>query len=63
MCIRDRSVPLSVSIGIAESAGPSEETSRLLVRVDTALYQAKAAGRNRVIAAPPVGQWSGGREA
>jgi diguanylate cyclase (GGDEF)-like protein len=42
------SVDLSVSIGIAQSAGAHEETSRLLVRVDAALYQAKAQGRNRV---------------
>ena len=44
------SVSLSVSIGIAQSAGPHEETSRLLVHVDAALYQAKAQGRNRVVA-------------
>jgi len=43
------SVALSVSIGIAQWADPSEEISRLLVRVDTVLYQAKAQGRNRVI--------------
>ncbi len=60
------SVPLSVSIGIAQSAGPSEETSRLLVRLDAALYQAKAEGRNRVIAADSgatIGQRPAGREA
>jgi len=41
-------VDLSVSIGVAQWADISEEMSRLLVRVDTALYQAKALGRNRV---------------
>jgi diguanylate cyclase (GGDEF)-like protein len=41
-------VDLSVSIGVAQWANISEEMSRLLVRVDTALYQAKALGRNRV---------------
>lgn len=45
------SVDLSVSIGIAQSGGAHEETSRLLVRVDAALYQAKAQGRNRVTVA------------
>lgn len=44
------SVKLSVSIGIAQWADHSEDMSRLLVRVDTALYQAKAQGRNCVIA-------------
>ncbi|HPU51582.1 MAG TPA: GGDEF domain-containing protein, partial [Burkholderiaceae bacterium] len=48
-------VALSVSVGVAESAGPDEEASRLMVRVDAALYRAKAAGRNRVIAAEPAG--------
>jgi diguanylate cyclase (GGDEF)-like protein len=41
-------VKISVSVGIAEWADPSEELSRLLIRADTALYRAKAQGRNRV---------------
>jgi diguanylate cyclase (GGDEF)-like protein len=49
------SVPLSVSIGIAQWSAAVEDASRLLVRADAALYQAKVEGRNRVIAAtePP----------
>jgi diguanylate cyclase (GGDEF)-like protein len=43
-------IDLSVSIGVAQWADISEEMSRLRVRVDTALYQAKALGRNRVFA-------------
>jgi diguanylate cyclase (GGDEF)-like protein len=43
-------VKLSVSIGIAEWVDRSEASSRLLVRVDAALYEAKAQGRNRVVA-------------
>jgi diguanylate cyclase (GGDEF)-like protein len=39
---------MSASFGVAEWSGPSEEPSRLLMRVDQALYQAKRAGRNRV---------------
>jgi diguanylate cyclase (GGDEF)-like protein len=41
-------VALSVSIGLAEWAGPGEDPSRLLVRADDALYRAKRLGRNRV---------------
>jgi len=60
------SVALSVSIGIAQWADPSEEISRLLVRVDTVLYQAKAQGRNRVIVSDSentAGAWPAGLEA
>lgn len=41
-------IPMSVSVGIAEWAGAPEDPSRLLVRVDAALYQAKRHGRDRV---------------
>jgi diguanylate cyclase (GGDEF)-like protein len=51
--IQGTSVKLSVSIGIAQWADQSEELSRLLVRVDTALYQAKEQGRNRVVVSDP----------
>jgi diguanylate cyclase (GGDEF)-like protein len=44
----DATTTLSVSIGIAEWGGPQEEPSRLLVRADAALYQAKQRGRDRV---------------
>jgi diguanylate cyclase (GGDEF)-like protein len=39
---------MSASFGVAEWHGPSEEPSRLLLRVDQALYRAKQGGRNRV---------------
>ncbi len=48
--LQGASVDLSVSIGIAQWADTSEDMSRLLVRADSALYQAKAQGRNRVFA-------------
>ena len=47
----DTLIPLSVSIGIAEWGGAQEEPSRLLMRVDAALYQAKQRGRDRVASA------------
>jgi len=47
-------IPLSVSIGIAQWTDAAEDASRLLVRADAALYQAKQQGRDRVVAAPPL---------
>lgn len=47
---QEASVSLSVSIGIAQWADHTEDMSQLLVRVDTALYRAKAEGRNCVVA-------------
>jgi len=41
-------IGMSASFGVAEWFGPAEEPSRLLMRADQALYQAKRAGRNRV---------------
>jgi diguanylate cyclase (GGDEF)-like protein len=48
LALREGSVRLSVSIGVAEWAGPAEEPSRLLARADAALYRAKDLGRDRV---------------
>jgi two-component system cell cycle response regulator len=42
--------PLTVSIGLAEWQGPSDTAEALIKRADTALYSAKRAGRNRVVA-------------
>ena len=44
----DDMIRLSVSIGMAEWGGPSDDASRLLVRADAALYEAKRRGRDRV---------------
>jgi diguanylate cyclase (GGDEF)-like protein len=41
-------VAMSVSIGVAQWNGHPEETTRLLMRADAALYQAKQGGRDRV---------------
>jgi len=50
--VDDQPIQLTVSIGVAEaSSDHSEGTDALVNRADTALYKAKAAGRNCVVAA------------
>lgn len=53
-------VSYTVSIGVA-MLQPGEDITSLMARADTALYAAKAGGRNRVEAAPesPIGPVSG----
>jgi two-component system, cell cycle response regulator len=46
-------VPVTVSIGAAESRDRNEIGDQLLKRADEALYKAKKAGRNRVVPTPP----------
>jgi two-component system cell cycle response regulator len=43
-------LPVTVSIGLAEWQGPADSAEALLKRADKALYLAKRAGRNRVVA-------------
>ncbi len=52
---QDRAVPLTVSLGVSQWAGPSDELAVLMARADAALYRAKANGRNRVEVEPPPG--------
>lgn len=47
--------PITVSIGVAKSSSPPESASKLLWRADSALYEAKGGGRNRVVADSPQG--------
>jgi two-component system, cell cycle response regulator len=44
---------ITISIGLAVTEGANETAASLLRRADEALYAAKAAGRNRVVASPP----------
>jgi diguanylate cyclase (GGDEF)-like protein len=44
----DKVVPLRCSIGITLSESSGAEVDSLIVKADTALYQAKQRGRNRV---------------
>jgi len=54
--IDDATLLLSASIGIAQWREPAEEPSRLLMRADAALYNAKVRGRDRVVVDPPDGE-------
>jgi len=42
---------VSVSVGVAVAVGPGESMTKLLAEADRALYRAKRAGRDRVVAA------------
>ena len=53
VCLGDTTFSVTASIGVAAYL-PDEEAARTLLRADRALYDAKAAGRNRVrVASPP----------
>ena len=45
---------ITLSIGVAEWRNDDDSTSRLISQADRALLEAKAAGRNRIIASQPV---------
>jgi len=49
----DQEIPISVSVGVSASDGPDDRPESLLRRADEALYQAKSAGRNRVVIHTP----------
>ncbi len=42
-------LPVTISLGMSILAGPDDTLEKLLHRADTALYQAKREGRNRVV--------------
>jgi len=52
-------IPLSVSIGVAQWRENAEDISRVLSRADAALFQAKVQGRNRVVTALDVAAVAG----
>ena len=51
---KGKSHTVTVSIGVAAFDETTDRVERLLACADEALYEAKRAGRNRVVAAPPV---------
>lgn len=52
---QEHALMLTVSLGVSQWAGPSDELPALMARADAALYRAKANGRNRVEVEPPPG--------
>ncbi len=50
MRVEDRLFPVSVSIGTARYPGDADSITQLLTRADTAMYQAKAEGKNLAVA-------------
>jgi two-component system cell cycle response regulator len=44
-----KSIPVTISIGIAALRGKEDTAATLLKRADQALYRAKRDGRNRVV--------------
>jgi len=52
----DDTVSVTISTGLVCVDAPAENLSMLLRRADEALYEAKAAGRNQVVSAPPFRQ-------
>ncbi|OIQ82961.1 response regulator PleD [mine drainage metagenome] len=48
--VSERSLHITLSIGIGTLQGPQDETVRVLTEADDSLYEAKGQGRNRVIA-------------
>jgi two-component system, cell cycle response regulator len=44
-----RSIPVTISIGIAALRGREDNPAGVLKRADQALYRAKRGGRNRVV--------------
>lgn len=50
-CCEDRSLAVTVSVGVAATTDPQELAEDILTRADRALYRAKNEGRNRVVLA------------
>ncbi len=53
---QQRAAPFTVSIGVGAARPDTDSVDDLLARCDTALYQAKAQGRNRVVLASDTPQ-------
>ena len=48
--VRGGKIPLTVSVGVSEIKSDDQNAQDVIARADQALYDAKAAGRNQVLA-------------
>jgi diguanylate cyclase (GGDEF)-like protein len=55
-----RERPVTISIGVAEALSDDADVEALIRRADAALYEAKAHGRNRVVALGDLARAAGG---
>ena len=51
---RPAGIPITISVGVSAASGEQVDYDTLFRAADAALYDAKRAGRNRVVAAPAV---------
>ena len=51
---RPAGIPATISLGVSAASGEQVDYDTLFRAADAALYEAKRAGRNRVVAAPPA---------
>jgi diguanylate cyclase (GGDEF)-like protein len=51
---RPTDIPITISLGVSAARGGQVDYDTLFKAADQALYEAKRAGRNRVVAAPEV---------
>jgi diguanylate cyclase (GGDEF)-like protein len=54
--MRSGGIPVTVSIGVSTASGDAVEFDTLYRAADTALYEAKRAGRNRVVVSVPASE-------
>jgi len=50
--VRPTDIPITISLGVSAARGAQVDYDTLFKAADEALYEAKHAGRNRVVAAP-----------
>lgn len=47
-CFQDKTLPVTISLGVAEISPSDRDVDSVFARADNAMYRAKGEGRNRV---------------